>query len=61
MSSGSSSLGGMVSCSHVGSPGVGVEKTDGWDGQADPKARNYQVDAAEGQRAKTLECWQESG
>lgn len=32
MSSGSSSLGGMVSCSHVGSLGVGVEKTDGWDG-----------------------------
>lgn len=32
MSSGPSSLEGMFSCSHLGRLGIGVEKTDGWDG-----------------------------
>lgn len=48
MSGGPGPLDGMFSCSHLGSLGVGVGKTDGWDGWMDPKLGNYQVDVAEG-------------
>lgn len=61
VSGGSGPPDGIFSCSHLGSLGVGEEKTDGWDGWTDPKLGNYQVDVAEWQRVRTLGCWQESG
>lgn len=47
--------------SHFGSLAVGVEKTDGTGGRKKPKLGSYQVDVAEGQRVRSLGCWQESG
>lgn len=46
VSSGPGPHDGIFSCSHLGSLGVGEEKTDGWGGWTDPKPGNYQVDVA---------------